>query len=91
MPARLNDVINVKDFGATGDGVTDDGAEIQAAIDYAYSLNTSIFRTGLPVFFPPGVYVIGTPIRLDPLGATSGPVSLQLAGSGVDREELLSH
>jgi Pectate lyase superfamily protein len=84
MPARLNDVINVKDFGATGDGVTDDGAEIQAAIDYAYSLNTSIFRTGSPVFFPPGVYVIGTPIRLDPLGATSGPVSLQLIGSGRD-------
>ena len=41
--------INIKRAGAVGDGVTDDTATIQAAID-----------TGKPIYFPPGVYLVGT-------------------------------
>ena len=61
-PDRLNDVFNVKDFGAVGDGKTDDTAAIRAAIVYAYSQNqVSSASGGGIVFFPPGVYYIGSP------------------------------
>lgn len=49
-------VVNVKDHGAAGDGVADDTAEIQAAI------NTS--PAGSTIYFPPGTYLASAPIRL---------------------------
>jgi hypothetical protein len=48
---KLAETVSVKDFGATGDGTTDDTAAIQAAVD-----------TGLAVFVPQGVYKITSPI-----------------------------
>lgn len=44
---RFSDVINVKDFGAKGDGVTDDTAAIQVAVN-----------KGGTVFLPAGVYIV---------------------------------
>lgn len=50
----LGEVINVRDFGATGDGSTNDGPAIQAAINA---------RTGI-VYLPPGTYVCENAIAL---------------------------
>lgn len=49
-------VVNVLDFGAVGDGVTNDTAAIQAAIDYAGELAST--NGGGVVFIPKGVYVV---------------------------------
>lgn len=61
------DVINVKQYGALGDGVNDDAASINSAI-------TAARATGGPyrVFFPPGNYRITAPIDVHPLISLEG-------------------
>ena len=72
--AKLGDIVSVKDFGAVGDGTTNDTAAIQAALN-----------TGYGVDFPAGTYktvgnltvVSPTSIRCDSLkGTTIKPASL---------------
>lgn len=52
--------LNVKAYGAVGDGVTDDSAAIQAAI--AFALSTS---TIYPVYFPAGSYYVTTSLDIN--------------------------
>ncbi|MEO9021714.1 MAG: glycosyl hydrolase family 28-related protein [Ginsengibacter sp.] len=49
-----NGIINVKDFGALGNGVNDDTKSIQAAINAAPSFSETI------IYFPAGVYNIAS-------------------------------
>ena len=51
LAARFADVINVKDFGAVGDGSTDDTAAIQAAMN-------AVPAVGAIVYFPAGTYLV---------------------------------
>lgn len=53
---RLDDHISVKDFGAKGDGITDDTSFIQAAIDYAKSEYESTGRK-VGIWLPSGIYI----------------------------------
>ena len=63
---RLEDRVSVKDFGAVGDGSTDDTAAIKAAIN---SLKTTDYKTsGGTVYFPNGTYIISSTIVIPPLG-----------------------
>lgn len=75
-------VVNVMDYGATGDGVTDDTAAIQAAINASTNLNTPGDIT-----LPAGRYKITSPLQIWPNDPTQqlhpyrGPIRLLGAGS----------
>lgn len=76
-PVRPGDlVLNVKDYGAKGDGTTDDTAAIQAAIDAATAAATadaSNPRT-TPVYLPAGRYMVSATINLEAFVAlVAGP------------------
>jgi len=74
---RFADVVNVKDFGAVGDGVTDDTVAIKNAIAYAI-LNpplTAPFGEGGTVFLPAGVYGVSQDIDI--------PEGVIVCGEGV--------
>lgn len=51
--SKMRDVVSVKDFGAVGDGVADDTAAIQAALNASYG-----------VYFPSGTYLVSSTLTL---------------------------
>jgi hypothetical protein len=55
---------NVQDFGAKGDGVTDDTAAIQAAVNAVpfFPMPEDVTKGGWTVYFPPGRYLISQTI-----------------------------
>lgn len=68
VQTKLDQYVSVKDFGAVGDGVTDDTAAIQAAVD-------SMTEGGI-LYFPTGKFRLTDEITIPPVGA------LILQGSG---------
>ena len=73
LQSRLDSYAVVTDFGATGDGVTDDTAAINRALFQLYcrQLNTQVRRS---LFFPAGTYLITDTILI--------PSFAQLYGEG---------
>jgi hypothetical protein len=69
VDSKLKDVVSVKDFGAVGDGTTDDTAAIQAAID-------SLPSGGGHVYIPRGLYLV------DPATGINVVEGLTLSGAG---------
>lgn len=57
---KLYEALSVKDFGATGDGTTDDTDAVQKAIDAA-----KVGTLGKTLLIPEGEYVIGSTISID--------------------------
>lgn len=73
---KFQEMISVKDFGATGDGVTDDTAAIQFAV-------TAAAAAGKALYFPGGTYIVSSVITLvsnTSLYGDRGVTTLKLKG-----------
>ena len=73
--------VNVKDFGAVGDGVADDTTALQNAFDYAFPLRR-------PVYIPTGTYLYSSLSEIDESNVTingngSNNTVLKFTGTGV--------
>ena len=72
---KLDDFADVRDFGAVGDGTTDDTAAIMQALNnlYCVEVNSQIRRT---LYFPAGTYLVSDTIII--------PTYAKLVGEGAD-------
>lgn len=78
VASKLGEAISVKDFGATGDGVADDTAEIQAALTAAGAAG------GGDVYLPPGTYAVSGTLLIGngAAGVASTYNGVRLVGAG---------
>jgi hypothetical protein len=76
VEGRLRETVSVKDYGAVGDGITDDTIAIQHAVDT---------NPGKVVFFPQGTYRITSTILIDVFGQGSYVSTSQFVGSGTSQ------
>lgn len=75
VQAKLRDEVSVKDFGAVGDGVTNDTTAVQAALDYATQNN-------LKLTFPKGIYLVSTGLTINGISASNYGKMVHLEGVG---------
>jgi hypothetical protein len=76
--AKLAQTVSVKDFGAVGDGVTDDTQAIQDAINAVEANN------GGTLYFPTGIYLVTAPIE-------ANNSVIHLLGDGVKATTILAN
>lgn len=77
---KLSEIISVKDFGAIGDGTTDDTVAIQAAITYAATITT--FTQKAAVYIPEGKYLFSSTLNIT-CSVFGGVGELIFSGTGI--------
>jgi|21_taG_2_1085346.scaffolds.fasta_scaffold08726_1 hypothetical protein len=60
LQSKLDDFVSVLDFGAKGDGATDDTAAINNALYQLYCVQDTSTVTRRALYFPPGTYLLTT-------------------------------
>jgi hypothetical protein len=78
---RIHDQVDVKDFGATGNGTTDDTAAFQAALTYLGTLTR-----GGALYVPAGAYVLSSQLALTLPNVTAG---IAIRGDGIGSTQLI--
>lgn len=71
LQAVFDDYASIKDFGATGDGVTDDTAAINRAFYQLYCRDTNV-QVRRSLFFPAGTYRITSELLIPPFARLIG-------------------
>jgi hypothetical protein len=71
---KLDDYVSVKDFGAIGNGVADDTAAIQRALERTYGSSQSQIASGKhrTIYFPAGTYRVTSTINVPPYSRLQG-------------------
>jgi hypothetical protein len=71
--AKLDDFVNVIDFGATGQGLVDDAPAIQLAINQLYLNSDKLTANSRkPLRIPAGTYIIGETLLIPPYATLIG-------------------
>jgi hypothetical protein len=89
--SKLRDTLSVKDFGATGDGSTNDAPAIQAAITAAATLGQTVFFPAVASYYriaaaltvPAGVKLVGEGFASRIVQVTSGTNALTVNGDNI--------
>lgn len=71
LQAKLDDFANVRDYGAVGDGVTDDTDAINRALNDLYTREL-IPASRRVLYFPAGNYVVNNIIKIPPYATLQG-------------------
>lgn len=71
---KLDDFVNVKDFGAKGDDTTDDTLAINRAFEQIYksTVSPTDARARRTIYFPGGTYIVSSPILVPPYARLVG-------------------
>jgi hypothetical protein len=71
---KFDDFISIRDFGATGDGITDDTASINRALQQIYKTgyNETKPLARRKIYFPGGTYVISDTLLIPPYAKLTG-------------------
>jgi len=86
LQQKFDDFASIKDFGATGDGSTDDTLAIQRALDQLFIQQTNP-RVRRSLFFPAGTYIVSSTISIPSYaklwgeGASSSVIKYSTSGS----------
>jgi hypothetical protein len=72
--SKLDDTVSVRDFGAIGNGIADDTAAIQRAIQQIYSTtyNNTVPLVRRTIYFPAGSYLTSSTILIPPYASLIG-------------------
>ena len=82
LQQKLDDFVNVKDFGAKGDGITNDIAAINRALYQLYCVQPSNVSARRTLYFPPGNYIVsGDVVKV--------PTYANLQGAGKNRTNII--
>jgi hypothetical protein len=83
LAAPVPGPLNVRDFGAVGDGIHDDAPAFQRAIDAAQTVTQRPLAAGNTLHVPAGTYIIHTELLVLNTHGVPRPAHLRIVGEGM--------